>query len=209
VSAAAGPGTPTIDCREAGSSPSWRSPAEPGLSPLTDPSILRHDAPVAIANPGGNRTAPAGADLLAPLLVLSTAIGITVGLGAYTFVYARGFSYLTDRPEACANCHVMRAHYDAWLKSSHRAVAVCNDCHTPAGFLAKYRTKMLNGLHHSYAFTSGDYPDPIRIKAANRAVAEAACRKCHDEMVQAIFGTQGDGQGPSCIRCHEGVGHAE
>ena len=44
-------------------------------------------------------------------------------LGVYTFAYARGWSYLTDNPAACANCHVMREQFDGWLKSSHRAVA--------------------------------------------------------------------------------------
>ena len=67
-----------------------------------------------------------------PGILLGVVIGVAVGIGAYTFVYARGWSYLTDDPAACANCHVMREQFDGWLKSSHRAVATCNDCHTPA-----------------------------------------------------------------------------
>ena len=31
-----------------------------------------------------------------------------------------GASYLTDDPAACANCHVMQEHFDAWPRSSHR-----------------------------------------------------------------------------------------
>ncbi|MBI5489891.1 MAG: cytochrome c nitrite reductase small subunit [Deltaproteobacteria bacterium] len=143
------------------------------------------------------------------LLVVAVALGLVLGLGAYTFVYAKGFSYLTDRPEACANCHVMRPRYDAWMKSSHHAVAVCNDCHTPAGLWPKYRTKMINGWHHSYAFTTGDFPDPIRIKPASRAITEQACRKCHEDMVQAMLARTGVDEATSCIRCHEGVGHME
>jgi cytochrome c nitrite reductase small subunit len=69
-------------------------------------------------------------------------------------VYARGGSYLTDDPAACANCHVMREQYDGWIAASHRAVAVCNDCHTPPGLLGKYATKARNGFWHSVAFTS-------------------------------------------------------
>ena len=49
----------------------------------------------------------------------------------YTFAYARGWAYMTDDPRACANCHVMNEQYDGWIKSSHRSVAVCNDCHVP------------------------------------------------------------------------------
>ena len=37
-----------------------------------------------------------------------------MGIGAYTFVYARGASYLTNDPAACVNCHVMREPYDGW-----------------------------------------------------------------------------------------------
>ena len=50
-------------------------------------------------------------------------LGVAVGLAAYTFVYAKGYSYLTNNPAACANCHVMQAQYDAWMKSSHHSVA--------------------------------------------------------------------------------------
>ena len=44
-------------------------------------------------------------------------IGIAVGIGVYTFAYAKGWSYLTDDPAACANCHVMSEQFDGWLKS--------------------------------------------------------------------------------------------
>ncbi len=57
--------------------------------------------------------------------------GAAVGLGSYTFIYAKGYSYVMNNPAACANCHVMRDHFDAWAKGSHRVVATCNDCHTP------------------------------------------------------------------------------
>lgn len=135
-------------------------------------------------------------------------VGVTLGLGGYTFVYARGASYLTNSPAACANCHVMRNHLDAWIKSSHRAVAVCNDCHTPPGLVPKYATKASNGFWHSFAFTTGRFPEPLRITPRNRAVTEKACRKCHDEIVQAIEG-HSSAQQISCIRCHSTVGHLE
>ncbi|MEO8348780.1 MAG: cytochrome c nitrite reductase small subunit [Acidobacteriota bacterium] len=134
-------------------------------------------------------------------------IGLAVGLGGYTFVYARGGSYLTDDPAACANCHVMREQYDGWIKSSHRSVAVCNDCHTPHTFLAKYATKALNGYQHSLAFTSGKFHEPIRIKARNLAVTERACRGCHRDVVEAIDHAGRTARPISCVRCHDSVGH--
>lgn len=140
-------------------------------------------------------------------LVLAGVIGGGVGLGAFTVAYARGFSYLTDDSAACANCHVMQDHFDGWLKSSHRAAAVCNDCHTPPDFLGKYLTKALNGWHHSRAFTTGDFADPIRITERNARVTEAACRHCHEPVVEMMVGRSDGTEFPSCIRCHPEVGH--
>jgi len=135
---------------------------------------------------------------------LGTSIGLAVGIGAYTFIYAKGSSYLTNRPEACANCHVMQSYYDAWLKSSHARAAVCNDCHTPAGLVGKLATKASNGFWHSFAFTTGRFPDPIQIKPGNRKVTESACRKCHQDIVNAI---DHGGKLDSCVRCHSAAGH--
>lgn len=132
--------------------------------------------------------------------------GLAVGLGGYTFVYAKGYSYLSHNPAACANCHVMRDYHDGWLKSSHRSVAACNDCHTPSGFLGKYTTKAVNGFAHSLAFTSGRYPDAIEIKERSREITESACRHCHQDVVAAIDGRH-DGRNISCVRCHATVGH--
>jgi cytochrome c nitrite reductase small subunit len=138
-------------------------------------------------------------------------IGITAGIGAYTFAYARGFSYVTDDPAACANCHVMRDHFDAWTRSSHHAVAVCNDCHTPPGLLPKYATKARNGFWHSFYFTTGRYPDPVQITPRSHAVTELACRTCHTGLTESIdaahAGNSGDGL--TCTRCHNSVGHIE
>jgi cytochrome c nitrite reductase small subunit len=142
-------------------------------------------------------------------VVLGVAIGVAVGIGGYTFLYAKGYSYLANDPAACANCHVMQGQFDGWLKSSHRVAATCNDCHTPPGFVAKYWTKAANGFWHSFAFTSGRFHEPIQITQRNHDVTELACRKCHQEIVDAIEGTHGDGDRISCIRCHSTVGHLD
>jgi cytochrome c nitrite reductase small subunit len=132
--------------------------------------------------------------------------GMAIGLGGYTFVYAKGYSYLLNDPAACANCHVMREQLDGWAKSSHRAVAVCNDCHTPHNFIGKYATKATNGFFHSLAFTTGRFPDAIDIKERNRRVTESACRYCHQDIVTAMDGPHQQ-QKISCLRCHASVGH--
>ena len=142
-------------------------------------------------------------------IVLGIAIGLIIGVGGYTFLYAKGYSYLSNDPAACANCHIMQDHYDAWLKSSHRSVATCNDCHTPAGFIGKYASKASNGFWHSFAFTTGRFPEPLRIKQHNREITEQACHKCHQEIVEAIEGPheKADSAKISCVRCHNSVGH--
>jgi cytochrome c nitrite reductase small subunit len=147
-------------------------------------------------------------------LGVSVIIGVAFGIGGFTFAYAKGGSYMTDDPAACANCHVMSDHYAGWSKSSHHSVAVCNDCHTPPSFVGKYVSKARNGWHHSVAFTSGDFHEPIQITPHNRAITEQRCRSCHQPIVQAIdthaasTKAAGDTGSLSCIRCHNDVGHA-
>lgn len=143
-------------------------------------------------------------------IIAAAAFGLALGLGVFTFGYARGASYLTNDPAACANCHIMGEHFAAWQRGSHRT-ATCNDCHTPHDFVGKYVTKARNGFWHSFYFTTGRYPDPLRITERNREVTEGTCRYCHQQVVEAIdpvHGAVGEvGREMSCIRCHTYVGH--
>lgn len=141
------------------------------------------------------------------MMLAALAIGTALGIGGYTFVYAKGYSYLVNDPAACANCHVMQEQYDGWLKSSHRSVATCNDCHTPPGLIPKYATKAENGFRHSFAFTTGRFPDNIQIVPRDEAVTEKACRKCHTDIVDMIEGPHSGVSKMSCARCHRSVGH--
>ena len=142
------------------------------------------------------------------LSAVAVAFGVAVGLGGFTFVYAEGASYLSNDPAACANCHVMQEQLDAWSRGSHHAVAVCNDCHAPHDLVGKYTTKAINGWNHSLAFTTGDFPEHMRITERNRRVTEGACRSCHAAVVDAIDHSGGVRSEPlECIRCHRDVGH--
>ena len=67
---------------------------------------------------------------------------------------------MSNDPNACASCHIMRDHLDAYTKSSHRSVATCNDCHTPPGLIPKYLTKAEHGFFHSLAFTTDQLSRP-------------------------------------------------
>ena len=141
-------------------------------------------------------------------ILLGLTLGLLLGIGGFTFIYARGASYLTNDPQACANCHVMEEQYSAWMKSSHRAIAVCNDCHAPHDVFGKYTTKALNGFWHSFYFTTGTFAEPIRITPRNARVTENACRDCHAAVVQAIDPFPSHTAGAlSCVGCHRNVGH--
>jgi cytochrome c nitrite reductase small subunit len=144
-----------------------------------------------------------------PTLLAFAGFGSMAGLGLFTFQYGGGASYLSNDPMACANCHVMQAHLDTWQKSSHHAVATCNDCHLPHdSFFGKWLTKADNGFFHSLAFTTGDFHEPIRIKPRNRLVTQNACLYCHREFVHSMFPEQPGGDMLDCIHCHYSVGHA-
>lgn len=128
------------------------------------------------------------------------------GLGLFTFTYARGFSYLSNDPAACVNCHVMRDQYTGWSHSSHKNVAVCNDCHTPHRFPDKWIIKGVNGWNHSVAFTTGNFPDPIRIRGFNARIAQENCVDCHAVTVAQMHLNPANEEA-NCVACHGNVGH--
>lgn len=140
-------------------------------------------------------------------VLLGLVAGIAAGVGGYTFLYAKGISYMTNNPAACDNCHIMNEQFDGWAKSSHHAVAVCNDCHTPHALIPKYITKGLNGYHHSLAFTTGRFHEPIQITPRNERITEEACRRCHGDIVAQIDTVHQKTGKLSCIKCHASVGH--
>ncbi|HYQ30011.1 MAG TPA: cytochrome c nitrite reductase small subunit [Polyangiaceae bacterium] len=144
-------------------------------------------------------------------LVLSVVIGVAAGLGAYTFSYAKGLSYFSHEPAACANCHIMQRQYDSWQKSSHHHAAVCIDCHLPESFVPKYLAKGENGWRHSKLFTTGGFVEPIEIKPAGREILQANCVRCHASLT-ADMREGADALSPHnadlpCTHCHAYAGH--
>jgi cytochrome c nitrite reductase small subunit len=146
------------------------------------------------------------------VMAMAVLVGIPVGLGAFTFKYAEGLSYLSNDPNACANCHIMRDELDSWEKSGHHHVAVCNDCHLPHNFVLKMVAKSRNGWNHSKAFTLQDFHEPIMIGPKNAAILQENCLRCHGDFVHDITVMQGGegrvGETVECVHCHKNVGHA-
>lgn len=127
--------------------------------------------------------------------VLSGLAGLLLGLGAYTFHFAEGLSYLSGDPEACAHCHVMREYVDRWRKSGRHTGIACQDCHG--------RARAENAWRHSVRFTLGSFADPIHLRADNAGRVRANCVQCHGQLVEGIHGQDLD-----CLHCHAGAGHA-
>ncbi|HSN70030.1 MAG TPA: cytochrome c nitrite reductase small subunit [Steroidobacteraceae bacterium] len=141
--------------------------------------------------------------------VVAVALGVLLGVGAFTFQYAEGLSYLSSDPEACVNCHIMQPQFDSWQKSSHHAVAVCVDCHLPHDFIGKYLAKAENGYHHSKGFTFQDFHEPIMIKGKNARILQENCIACHEDLAHEMLSVAGDHEEVECVHCHRTVGHGE
>jgi cytochrome c nitrite reductase small subunit len=150
---------------------------------------------------------PASKLAIAALVALT---GVLIGIGAFTFVYAEGFSYLSNDPKVCVNCHIMQPQYDSWQKASHHAVATCVDCHLPHGLVRKYLAKAENGYHHSVAFTAQNFDEPVRIKGKNSQILQENCLHCHAALVHDLVPRQKvEAGGLVCVHCHSSVGHGE
>lgn len=151
---------------------------------------------------------PASNRSLAIFIVFALA-GILLGVGAYTFYFAKGWSYLVDDPAACVNCHIMGDQYQSWQHSSHKAIATCNSCHTPHDIIGKYATKAENGFAHSKAFTFQDFKEPIEMRQVSRNIVLNNCLECHKTLVSSISAPHaGEKDTVDCIMCHRSVGHA-
>jgi len=140
--------------------------------------------------------------------------GLVVGLGGYTFYVSRAWSYLSDEPAVCLNCHVMGSYYQAWDKSSHAVWASCNDCHVPQdNFINKYAFKAVDGLFHAAVFTAGAEPQVIRARQGSSEVIMDNCVRCHTPLVTEFtkmnVGYQEvlKGEAKACWDCHTQVPH--
>ena len=68
-----------------------------------------------------------------------------VGMFAYLVHASKMFSYMSEDPKVCINCHTMNTEYATWQHSSHTEWTTCVECHLPQEplvnkILAKSRT---------------------------------------------------------------------
>ncbi|MDR0835397.1 MAG: cytochrome c nitrite reductase small subunit [Tannerella sp.] len=150
---------------------------------------------------------------IVPLFILA---GTFVGLGIYSIYMSRAFSYLSDKPDTCINCHIMTPYYASWAHSSHgHGVTTCNECHVPhENIVRKYGFKAMDGLYHAAVFTVNAEPLAIRARAGSSAVIMKNCIRCHteinQEMVALGFKDWKDvekGNAKACWDCHRNIPH--
>ena len=133
------------------------------------------------------------------------AAGVVCGLGAYTVFASRAWSYLSDDPSGCVNCHIMGPYYATWNHSSHSRNATCNDCHVPHQNF---------GLRHAAVFTMRGEPQVIQALNGSAEVIMDNCIRCHTQL-NTEFVTTGRidhemalaGEGKACWDCHRDVPH--
>jgi cytochrome c nitrite reductase small subunit len=141
-------------------------------------------------------------------VVLAVAIGVVIGVGAFTFGYGEGLSYFSSDPKACANCHIMNAEYASWTKGPHHGDARCVDCHLPHALVPKLIAKASNGYHHSKGFTLQDFHEPILITPRNADILQDNCLRCHGDFVHDILErSKTAADAVRCVHCHRDAGH--
>jgi len=135
-------------------------------------------------------------------------------MGLFIAKEANLFSYLSDDPKTCVNCHVMNPVYNSWMHSSHREYASCNDCHVPHNnVFNKYFFKAKDGLYHSYVFTTRQEPEVIFMREASQEVVQNNCIRCHVQQVtQTKYANWVDTHTENrtdrqCWSCHKEVPH--
>ncbi|MFH0756648.1 MAG: cytochrome c nitrite reductase small subunit [Bacteroidota bacterium] len=140
--------------------------------------------------------------------------GVIAGLLVYLIYISRAYSYLSDDPSACMNCHIMAPQYATWNHSSHRENTNCNACHVPHNNVVnKYYFKAKDGLRHATMFTLRKEPQVIMIKEAGKQVVQDNCIRCHKDLIsdhkinsytQTFLQFKGERQ---CWECHRETPH--
>lgn len=147
--------------------------------------------------------------------LIPSLVGILIGLGGYIFYISKAYSYLSDDPKACVNCHIMEPEYATWMHSSHGRNTVCNDCHVPHdNVFRKYYFKANDGLRHATMFTFRLEPQVIKMHSPGQKVVQENCIRCHSTLVSEVQAGKVTAEmahadnGRLCWDCHREVPHS-
>ncbi len=130
--------------------------------------------------------------------------GAACGLALVVAHISNAASYLSDKPEACLNCHVMNNAYATWQHGSHAHVAECSDCHLPhQNPIAEKAFQARDGLRHSYVFTFRLEPQALHLSEGAKPVVQENCLRCHaNQFMMARLASVSERR---CWDCHSGV----
>lgn len=144
----------------------------------------------------------------------------TITGGIYTFINAKGFSYFSDDPKACNNCHIMNEVYADYINGLHskkindKPKATCSQCHLPHDFIGKWIAKAQSGIGHAYAFTFKLDSLPANLSATEKSkkIVQQTCIDCHGKIVESSINPTTIPQhntknALNCVSCHKDVGH--
>lgn len=141
-------------------------------------------------------------------------MGIFIGLFFFLFYVSKAYSYLSDEPETCVNCHIMAPQYATWGHSSHREYTNCNDCHVPHNnVFNKYFFKAKDGMRHASMFALRLEPQVIFIHEAGRDVVHQNCVRCHSKLLvdpklsASVKDLHAQRTDRVCWECHREVPH--
>lgn len=142
-------------------------------------------------------------------------VGITLGLMFFVFYISKAYSYLSENPKSCVNCHIMAPEYATWSRSSHGRVTNCNDCHVPHdNIVRKYYFKAMDGMRHASMFALRMEPQVIRIKEGGEMVVQENCIRCHGNLNSVVSTGKvtaemaHENNGKLCWECHRDVPHS-
>ncbi|NUM37407.1 MAG: cytochrome c nitrite reductase small subunit [Candidatus Brocadiae bacterium] len=149
-------------------------------------------------------------------MALACSAGTLAGLVLFLIHISNFFSYLSDSPNTCMNCHIMGPQYATWYHSSHRERASCVDCHVPHdNIFQTYAFKAMDGLRHASIFTIRGEEQAITIKSAGVNAVQKNCKRCHAEsfrnfafMANNTFNAD-HGKGRLCWDCHRETPHGK
>ena len=142
-------------------------------------------------------------------------LGVICGLGIFTVYASRAWSYVSNEPETCVNCHIMGPYYATWMHSSHGRNTTCNDCHVPQDSKVRgYYFKAMDGLRHSAVFTIRGEDQALQAIPASSEVIMENCVRCHTQLNTEFISTGRMGfkemkemGGNACWDCHRDVPH--
>jgi cytochrome c nitrite reductase small subunit len=140
------------------------------------------------------------------LFTLAAFAGALLGLLLVVPVITEAQTYLSESPNTCINCHVMRPFFVNQQRSSHRD-ATCSDCHLPHDNAVKYLAyKSRDGMWDAWVFTTETYPYAIHLKEGSKSTVRDNCLRCHENAM--AYAGLFDRSERFCGDCHRNVVHA-